>query len=143
MLWTPANFLAARVSVLRGLVAPDFARELADLEPIHLELEGTEGNPERACGRGHVPARLFERADEEVALESGHRPLEQVLRRRRVRIQLSHVELVGQVFVSNPVLVRYGDDAFDQVLELADVAGPPVRAEDAQGRVCYSLHVLA
>src|SRR5262245_12824995 len=52
-----ANFLAARVSPLRafgGSIAADLLRQLANLEPVHLELQRAERNAQRPGGRGDV-----------------------------------------------------------------------------------------
>ena len=57
------------------------------------------------------------------------RSFQQVLGRCRIlRIELRDVKLVRQVFVRDPVLVGDGHQPLDQVLQLADVPRPPVRA---------------
>ena len=48
----------------------------------------------------------------------------------RLRVELRDMELVRQVFVGDPLLVGDGDQPLDQVLELADVARPPVVPQD-------------
>src|SRR5436853_4307311 len=93
------QFLGRAGQHVAGLIAADLARELANLEPVHLELERAEGNSQRPRGCRDVPARFLERADKEVALEGRHRPLEQVLRRGPLTVQLSYVQLVREVFV--------------------------------------------
>src|SRR6185295_2346612 len=85
--WPPGT---ARCEFEGKLIAADVLRELADFEPVHLELQRAEGNPERSRRRGNVPARFLERADQEIALEGRHRPLEQVFSRRSFRIQLGY-----------------------------------------------------
>ena len=76
----------------------------------------------------HVPAVLLERAHQQVALEGRHRVLEQALARARPsRSSSRHPELERQVVLGDPRLVGDRDEPLDQVLELADVAGPPVR----------------
>ena len=59
-----------------------------------------------------------------------------------VGVELGDVELVGQVLVGDPVLVGDRHQPLDQVLELADVPRPPVRAEDLQRRIGDALDVL-
>src|SRR5262245_22128875 len=128
-----ANFLTGRTDVCRGCsasVAPDLSGELPDFEAIHLELERAQRNPERARGGRDVPARLFERADDEVALEGRDGAFEQVFAGGPLAIELRHVQFVWQILVRDPVLVGDGDQPLDQVFELADVTGPPVAAED-------------
>src|SRR5262245_31969263 len=44
-------------------------REVAQVQPGHLVLQGAEWNAEITRRGGHVPVRLFERAQDEVALE--------------------------------------------------------------------------
>ena len=53
----------------------------------------------------------------------------------RRRVQLGEVVLERQVLVGDPLLVADRDEPLDQVLELADVARPPVRRQDLQRRV--------
>src|SRR5918993_4628519 len=115
------------------LVSADFTGELANLEAVHLELERAERNAKRLGGGGHVPAALLQRPDDEVALEGGNRQIQQVLRSWRVRVELRDVELVGKILVGNPVLVGNGHQPLNQVLELTDVSGPPVGAQDLHG----------
>ena len=57
-------------------------------------------------------------------------------------IELRDMELERQVVVGDPLAVAGRDDALDQVLELADVARPPVVAEHAQGRFGDAFDVL-
>ena len=47
------------------------------------------------------------------------------------RLELREVEFERQVFFGNEFLVADGDQALDQVFELADVAGPPVASSAA------------
>ena len=47
-------------------------------------------------------------------------------------VELGEVIFERQVLVGDPFLVADRDEALDQVLELADVAGPPVRREDLE-----------
>ena len=93
------------------------------------------GMPEVARGRGHVPVGLLERAQDEVALERVARLLEPRLAGRRRRVELGEVVLERQVLVGDPFLVADRDEPLDQVLELADVARPPVRRQDLQRRI--------
>jgi hypothetical protein len=51
--------------------------------------------------------------------------------------------LERQVLVGDPLLVAHRHEPLDQVLELADVAGPPVRSQDLQRRVRDPLDRLA
>jgi hypothetical protein len=43
-----------------------------------------------------------------------------------LRIELRDMQLVRQILVGDPVLVRDRDQALDEVLELSDVSRPPV-----------------
>ena len=71
----------------------------------------------------------LERANQVVARERVYRPVEHVAaRRRRLRGARVDEEVVGQILVGDPILLRHRHQALDQVLELADVARPPVRA---------------
>src|SRR3972149_948111 len=93
---------------------------------------------------GDVPPRLLERAPDGVALESGVRLLEKGRARCRLAlIELREVDLVGEILVGDPLLVAHRHEALDQVLELADVAGPPVPAEDPHGGLGDALDALA
>ena len=77
---------------------------------------------------------LLERAQDEVALERVARLLEQRLAGRRRRVELGEVVLERQVLVGDPLLVADRDEPLDQVLELADVARPPVRRAGSSAR---------
>ena len=50
-------------------------------------------------------------------------------------VELREVVLERQILVGDPLLVAHRDQPLDQVLELADVARPPVRRQDLQRRV--------
>ena len=56
------------------------------------------------------------------------------LPRGRPAIELGEVVLERQVLVGDPFLVAHRHQPLDQVLELADVARPPVRGQDLQRR---------
>ena len=58
-------------------------------------------------------------------------------------VELGEVELERQVLVGDPFLVADRDQPLDQVLELADVARPPVRRQDLQRRIGDALDLLA
>ena len=79
-----AKFLAGRPELSVGRpasqlsVAADLSSQLADFELVHLELERAQRDPERPGGRGDVPGRLLEGADDEVALEGRYGPIQQV-----------------------------------------------------------------
>src|SRR5262249_8919464 len=135
-----ANILAA---TSRSLASANLLGELPDLEAVHLEFQRAEGNAERSGRARYIPARFLERANQEVPFEGRHRTFEEVFSRRTFGIELGDVQLVRQVLVGDPVLVGDGDDPLDQVLELADVARPPVGAEDPERRICDPLDVLA
>ena len=62
-----------------SLRAAKFFGELADIEPIHLELQRAERNAEVPRRGGDVPAGFLERAQDEVALEGVGRLLEEAL----------------------------------------------------------------
>jgi hypothetical protein len=47
----------------------------------------------------------------------------------------------GQILVGNPLLLGHRHQTRDQVLELADVARPPVRRQDLQRGLGDALHV--
>src|SRR5437763_3041819 len=106
--------------------AAEFFGELADVEPIHLELQGTERNAEIARRRSHVPSRFFKRAQDEVALEGVGRLLEEAFAAARHLVELGKMELERQILVGDPLFVAHRDQPLNQVLELADVPGPPV-----------------
>src|SRR5260370_8543806 len=61
----------------------------------------------------------------------------------RPRLQLREVELQRQILVGDVVLVADRDEALDEILELADVARPPVLLEHGHRRISDALHVLA
>ena len=58
-------------------------------------------------------------------------------------IDFGHLQLERQVAVGDPVVAAGGDQPLDQVLELADVARPPVVLQHRQRRGGEALHVLA
>ena len=131
-----------RATVLSELVelsgAPELPGEVPQVEPGHLVLQRAERDAQVARRRRHVPVRLLERAQDEVALERVARLLEQRVARRRRRVELREVVFERQVLVGDPFLVADRNEPLDQVLELADVAGPPVRRQDLQRRVRQS-----
>src|SRR3954452_8880930 len=104
--------------------AAELPRDVAEIQARHLELQRAERDSEIAGGRGHVPVGFLERTQDEVALERVARLLEKSLCRRRARVELGEVILERQVLVGDPLLVRPRAQPFDQILELADVAGP-------------------
>src|SRR4051795_10923729 len=126
-----------------GSGAAQLAREIAQLETGHLVFERAERDPEVAGRRRDVPVRLLERAEDEVALEGVAGLLKQRFARRLAGVQLREVVLERQVFIGDPFLVADGDKALDQVLQLTDVAWPPVRREDLQRRVRDPEHRLS
>ena len=114
------------VSRMSRLGAAKFLGELANLEAIHLEFQRAERNAEIPRRGRHVPTGFFERAQDEVTLERVRGFLEQAFALRRHAIELGEMELERQILVRNPLLVADRDEPLDQILELADVAGPPV-----------------
>ena len=76
----------------------------------------------------------FERADDVVTLEGRHRPVEQTLLIFLV-VELGYLKIERQVVVRDPLAVAGGNDTLDEIFQLANVAGPPVMAKHAQGRL--------
>src|SRR6478672_11318650 len=130
---------------MAGWLASDAAqpaREIAQLETSHLVFQRAERDTEIASGRGHVPVGLLERAENEVALEGVAGLLEQRLAGRRAGVQLGEVVLHREVLVADPLLVADRDESLDEVLELPDVARPPVRGQDFYRRIRDPEHRL-
>src|SRR6478672_2935634 len=130
---------------MAGWLASDAAqpaREIAQLETSHLVFQRAERDTEIASGRGHVPVGLLERAENEVALEGVAGLLEQRLAGRRAGVQLGEVVLHREVLVGDPLLVADRDESLDEVLELPDVARPPVRGQDFYRRIRDPEHRL-
>ena len=58
-------------------------------------------------------------------------------------VELREVVFERQILVGDPLLVADRDQALDQVLQLPDVARPPVRRQDLQRRIRDALDRLA
>src|SRR5581483_11143821 len=150
--WPAAKFLAARGGSgpprialspgARSSDAPEAPRDLAYPEAVHLVLERAQRDPEVFGRAGDAPAALLERTEDKVALERVARLLEEVRPVRPLRLELREVELERQVLLADVLLVGRGDDPLDQVLEFADVAGPPVLLEHRQRAVGDPADVL-
>src|SRR5688572_12727635 len=108
------------------LRAAEFLCEFANVEPIHLEFQRAEWDAKVARSCRDVPSRFFERAQDEIALERVRRLLKQALAVRGYPVKLREMEFERQVFVRYPFLVADRHEPLDEILELSDVARPPV-----------------
>src|SRR5687767_3347472 len=124
------------------LCSPQLAREVPQVEPRHLVLQRAQRDAQIAGRSGDVPVRFFERSKNEVSLERIAGFLEQRLAGGRRRVEPRKVVLERKILVCDPILVADRDQAFDQVLQLADVSRPPVRLQDLQRRVGDTAHRL-
>ena len=109
--------------VLCYLLFLDLPGQLANFEPLHLELQRAERHAQVTRGLRDVPGVPLERAQQEIPLERHQRPIEQAGVRSRP-IELDHVKLERQVLVGDELVIDDGDEALDQVFELANVSGP-------------------
>ena len=137
----PVNFLAGRPESCQ---MPRIFRASSRISSLSiLNLSVLSGMPSDRAVAVTFQADFSSARTMKLRSNVGHGPIEQVLGGRSCRrIELGDMQLVRQVLVGNPLFVRYGDQPLDQVLELSNVAGPPVGAEDLQRRVGNALEVL-
>src|SRR5262249_4125906 len=126
----------------KGLGPAQLPGEVPQVQAGHLVLQRAERYAEIPRRRGDVPVGFLERAQDEVALEGVARLLEPRLAQRRRGVELGEMILEREILVGDPLLVAHGDEALDEVFELADVAGPPVRREDLERRLGDALDRL-
>ena len=112
-----------------ALGAAQTFRELTNLKLIHLVLQCTQGNSKVFRRRRDVPAALFERAKNEIALERVRGLLEQPVAVPAFGFQLSEMKLKRQILVRDELLIADGDKTLNQIFELSNVARPPVSFE--------------
>src|SRR6188472_2249058 len=67
--WPPGQHIGRTGGPRIGSGAPEYAGQIAQLQPRHLVLERAERDAEIACRCGDVPVGLLERAQNEIAFE--------------------------------------------------------------------------
>src|SRR5258708_20954605 len=152
---TAARGQARIAGTVADLILQQISFFAAEAELLHLHLQALARDLEQLRRAGHVAAGHFQSAHDQVPLDGLHLPLDDLLERprRRARDDAGRtVRLVrrgralaqrgGQIGGADGYALGEEDGALEDVLQLADVAGPRVGGQRGQRVVLDGPDVL-